>query len=380
MRSSAAVNSKFDAPKKPVQPTVLPAEAPKVSPAELKTGDGVASKAVTATESAPRTSRRTRTFPSIFKIHSRTASQQSSISTTTTLLEPAPPNGDQPVFGNRPEGNAAREATAQAPSRPLPYTNRFSGTSSSSSNTGRSSTASSQSRRSFTSRRTSFSSEAQSTIFQADVAPITIYGGCCKSAYLLREGKQNKALTRKETSLYGTPDKHRTFVWACSTNGCEFEGPAFRNAKKRIIIDDRIRQWGDLRYTWMFLAKSHATRKDPKAAVQYRCVFCNLFGVQSEVFNDHTELLSHVSTHAESCLGCVKLEGGVVVSNYGLTVNTSFDIDFPLGQAKPSTLQPGPTPTSSFPEKTDKAVADASKRSSLTLWSEDIDVEKNHWA
>ena len=355
---SAAVTNRINTPADSVQAIVSRAGAQKVYPSEAKPEIVDATKTHSPTELTP--PKRTKTFQSFFKLHSRTGSQRSSLSTASTLLDSPPLSGGQPVFTDRPNGNAANTANAQALSKPLPFNGRHSGTSCVSPKTGHTSALSARSPISSTSRRTSLSSEARSTMFQNDVAPITKYGGCCKSAYLLREGKQGKALTRKETSPYGTVDKYRTFVWTCSTNDCEFEVPAYRNAKKRIVFDDTIQQCDGMRYTLSFLAKSHATRNDPGAAIQYRCVFCNLFGFQSQLFNDHNELFSHVLTHAGSSLGIVKLEGGITVSNYGLATNESFDVDFPVIQ--------------------ERAVTSLSERVSPTPWSDEIDVEKDHWA
>ena len=371
--ASAAVTSRINAPADSVQAVVPLAGAQKVYSSEAKLGIVDATKADSPTELTP--PKRTKTFPSIFRLHSRIGSHRSSLSTASTLLESPPLSGGQPVFTDRPNGNAAYKAGAQAPSKSIPYNNRLSGTSYASSKTGHTSATSAQSPKSSTSRRTSLSSEARSTIFQTDVAPITKYGGCCKSAYLLREGKQGKALRRKEISSYGPVDKPRSFVWACSTNGCEFEVPAIKNAKDRIIFDDTIRQWDGMNYTLNFLAKSHATRKDPSAAIEYRCVFCNLFGFQSLLFNERNELLSHVLTHAGSSLGPVKLEGGIVVSNCGLAVNESFDVDFPIIQGRELAQR-----SNSIHSNKERAVAALSERTSPTPWSDEIDVEKSHWA
>ena len=374
VHKSAAVSSRLNSPVYP-PPVVLPLAGPhKVDSRETKPGV-VSYNEIPMQPTLPR--RRT-TFQRLFGTHSRTTS---TLSTASTLHESPPPSGDQPVFPERLHGSVAHKASAQSLNKPPPSARRSHVSSYASSTTGRASAMSSQSPTSISSR-TSLSSIARSTVFKNEVAEIKQYGGFCKSAHLLREGRQKKALIRKEISTFGPVNKNKTFVWTCSTFGCEFEVPAYVDGKRGIVFDDRPRQFDGMRYTLNFLAKSHVTRKDPnvKIPIQYRCVFCNLIGYQSLLFNDQKELLEHVLTHTGSSLGQVELKGGVMVTNSGLVVSKFFDVDFPTTEDGESAQRPSPSPQNSDHSHTVTAVDGSSRRVSVTPCPDENDVEANHWA
>ena len=374
-QSSAAIAGRINTPVRST-PAVSPPSAQKVEPSETESEIIGSPKANSPAEFTP--PKRTTTFQKIFKFHSRTDSR---LSRASTLLESPPPAGDQPIFAERPNGAIVQKDSAQTHDKAFQNRAPTHLSSYASSTVGQSSAASVQSPKSTLSRRTSFSSGAHTTIYQSEVAPITEYGGCCRSAWLLREGKRRKALERQETFPAGKPERYRTFVYGCSINGCEFQLPAHVDAKKTIVFDERIRQSGGMRYTFNFLAKSHATRKNSNVAIQYRCVFCNLFGFQSHSFNDDKELLSHVATHAGSALGNVKLEGGIVVSNSGVVANKPFDVEFPAIEERQSAQRPWVSPQNSeYSRTTENAEAGSSGRVSPTPWTDEIDVEINHWA
>jgi hypothetical protein len=214
---------------------------------------------------------------------------------------------------------------------------------------------------------------------------ITSYGGCCKYAHHLRDGKVNKSLGRQNLAV--SPGAIN-FNFRCQSTKCTFQIPSYQNKKHDWVIDDRPRMWRrKLQYTLIFLAKSHIPTLVPlleqPTNAQYRCIICILSHERASVFHGHNALLEHVFGHGGAMLDSVKLEGPLSFSNDGVSISSKFDINLPE-------REPNITTQMATPMHTSDTVADAelqhelekleirSKRSSHA--SQEMDPYFSPWA
>lgn len=213
------------------------------------------------------------------------------------------------------------------------------------------------------SRRTSFSGSST-------FSPIVLYGGCCKYAHQLRDGKAEKALTLQYSALENSQ-------YQCSSVKCSFQVPAIRNQKREWLMDDRIRSSHGLQYRWIFLVKSHMYQQGNRS--QYRCIICVLLGDQSSAFTGQDALFTHVISHQGALLNSVRLEGPLSFSNNGVRVDGDFDINLPES-ASPSSSSPlrsENTPVTTEVQKETDQLDNASHRSAMSYQEE---LEFNQWA
>jgi hypothetical protein len=259
---------------------------------------------------------------------------------------------------------------SQDHSRPPLHTERRSTSSTAGTNPSISSLASGISLRSITdiSRTTSDSSLSVSS-------PITSYGGCCKYAHRLRDGIVKKSLMLQNQAI--TPGA-QNFLYMCSSNKCDFRGPAIQNNKRQWTVDNRIRSRHGLQYRWLFLAKSHIQKTNQRDGDCFRCILCILLGDQSSIFQGHDALLGHVISHQGAQFDHITLVGPLSFSNDGIRVDDEFDINLP---ERP--LLPESQPVHSVPAAFDADVRkelqmldDSSQRSSILT----DELEQNHWA
>lgn len=183
---------------------------------------------------------------------------------------------------------------------------------------------------------------------------ITSYGGCCKYAHHLRDGKISKSLGRQNLAV--TPGAIN-FNFRCKSTKCSFQIPSYQNKKRDWVVDDRPRIWkGKLQYTPIFLAKSHIPTLVPlleqKTNAQYRCMICLISHELASVYHGHDALLEHVLGHAGAMLDGVKLAGPLSFSNDGVGISADFDINLP--ESEPNTV-----PQLAKPMHPNDAVADA---------------------
>lgn len=205
---------------------------------------------------------------------------------------------------------------------------------------------------------TSPNSSRRSTIISEDrngLPSITSYGGCCKNAHHLRDGKLEKSLKLQTlTTMPGTMNCN----FKCPSRKCAFQVPALMNKKHDWLIDKRVRTWnGMLQYTLIFLAKSHVPTLVPlheqKTRAEYRCIVCILSHETANVFQGHDALLEHVLGHGGATLNGVRLEGPLSFSNDGVSISGDFDINLP--EAEPSAT----TQTTTHEHTSDPVVVDA---------------------
>ncbi|RVX67352.1 hypothetical protein B0A52_09133 [Exophiala mesophila] len=155
---------------------------------------------------------------------------------------------------------------------------------------------------------------------------IAKYGGCCKYAYELREGKVKKALMLQVQGFYGTGGGR----FVCYSNKCEFSGPALKDKGGYKMFDKALTARCGLRYHWLFLAKSHVQQLDSRYT-SYRCLPCLLSREDSVIYHDEGELFEHLVEHQGTYLGNTKLEGRLKFTNHGAfaCADSDSDIEYP---------------------------------------------------
>jgi hypothetical protein len=183
---------------------------------------------------------------------------------------------------------------------------------------------------------------------------ITSYGGCCKYAHHLRDGKIDKSLRRQNLAF--SPGA-TSISFMCHSTKCSFQVPAYQNKKRDWIVDDRPRIWRRrLQYTSIFLAKSHLPTLVPpmeqKTKASYRCMMCIYSHERASVFYGQDALLEHVLGHGGAVLNGVTLEGPLSFSNDGVSISSEFDINLPK-------MEPDPGVQAVMSTHTDNTVADA---------------------
>jgi hypothetical protein len=152
---------------------------------------------------------------------------------------------------------------------------------------------------------------------------ITKYGGSCKYAHYIRDNGSSGGLMRQSVGL-GV--HHENIVYACKSSKCKFQGKAMRT-KSGYQIDDTVRPHEGLQYRWIFLAKSHVSQEPSSKTPSYICLMCTMLNKNSEIYEGHTELFSHIMGHREHVLGDVSLKGPLAFSNGGVKVDVNFDIN-----------------------------------------------------
>jgi hypothetical protein len=151
-------------------------------------------------------------------------------------------------------------------------------------------------RMSTVSSRTSAHSRPMSTLDSAPHSPISapsIPGklhacptGFCKGAWNTRtEPKKGLSLATVPVGIYG-----RKQVWQCKH--CTFHGetPGGKSFDTRVITDEAT----EIRYRWMFLAKSHAKTKNSTSS--FGCVFCADLGMGTAMYGQIPTLMGHIAT------------------------------------------------------------------------------------
>lgn len=159
------------------------------------------------------------------------------------------------------------------------------------------------------------------------ISPDTNYGGFCPGAYQLQVGLIDNAIKihNASTSMTGQGQ-----YYACRNQKCVFEGPAVLYGKAW-SYDKNLRIRNELRYRWLFLAKSHIPQERVKNKLyDFRCLICVLLGDESSTFRGSNQLLEHVGGHAGTQLAGITLLGPVFVSNNSVMQahDDDFDIHF----------------------------------------------------
>ena len=123
------------------------------------------------------------------------------------------------------------------------------------------------------------------------------FAGFCEGAYLLQKGLDGMKIRNQSVSMTGQNN-----YWGCSSSKCCFEGCAVpkKDGHKKVMFgfDEDILEFQGVRYRWSFLAKSHTTISNSKAAgYEYQCVFCIGRGETPFRVKGSKTFLEHVATH-----------------------------------------------------------------------------------
>lgn len=159
------------------------------------------------------------------------------------------------------------------------------------------------------------------------ISPDSNYGGFCQGAYQLQVGLIDSAIKihNASTSMTGQGQ-----YYACRGKRCVFEGPAVMY-EKGWSYDRNLRSRNQLKYRWLFLAKSHIPQERVKNKLYaFRCLICVLLGDESSIFHGSNQLLEHVSGHAGTQVVGLTFLGPLVVGNNSITQahDDNFDINF----------------------------------------------------
>ena len=156
---------------------------------------------------------------------------------------------------------------------------------------------------------------------------IQSYGGTCKYAHAMREGKTGVWLEGRDLSRIG----NERFVYSCKSIKCHFEGVAIPQKPRRRwqndvwVMDNRVRTLHGIDYKWAYLAKSHIQQAGASDVPQYRCLVCLLIHQTSTQY-DREALFEHLTAHRAEHVGNVKLEGSLKFANQGIVAHEDFDI------------------------------------------------------
>ncbi|KAH7401014.1 hypothetical protein DE146DRAFT_755450 [Phaeosphaeria sp. MPI-PUGE-AT-0046c] len=125
------------------------------------------------------------------------------------------------------------------------------------------------------------------------------YWGFCKGAWTTREdAKKGLSLRTQPLGMYNHQE-----IWECSS--CTFKGNTFtaphptKKNKTITVVDPRvITSKSQIRYKWIFLAKSHIKKKANDSHTvesNYGCVFCSLEDRVSSVYGGVETLMNHIA-------------------------------------------------------------------------------------
>jgi hypothetical protein len=158
------------------------------------------------------------------------------------------------------------------------------------------------------------------------ISPDSNYAGFCQGAYQLQVGLIDSAIKihNASTSMTGQGQ-----YYACRGKRCVFEGPAVIY-EKGWSYDRNLRSRNQLKYRWLFLAKSHIPQERVKNKLYaFRCLICVLLGDESSTFHGSNQLLEHVGGHAGTQVVGLTLLGPLVVGNNSITQahDDNFDIN-----------------------------------------------------
>jgi hypothetical protein len=161
------------------------------------------------------------------------------------------------------------------------------------------------------------------------------YWGFCKGAWSIREdAKKGLNLRTQPHGMYATKE-----IWECSE--CTFKGSCFstphpsKKNKEITIVDPRIHTSGSqIRYKWIFLAKSHIKKKSTESHVEdsnYGCVFCSLQDTVSSVYGGVETLMNHIATfHVADMSENTRKKAKCVIGRMPRAEETDWDINIPV--------------------------------------------------
>jgi len=226
-------------------------------------------------------------------------------------------------------------------------------------------------------------STRRSSTSGSTIAPITKYGGCCKYAYQLRDGKLLDALDPVPATFYS---QTKLWRWQCKSKKCKFRGGRAVEGRNGRQNDTTVYRSFGLEFRWLFLAKSHVPHEEDTDHPPYRCLVCIMLGDESPIYRGTEALLTHVVRHRGAYLGDVRLKGPLIFTNAGVKADpdSGFDINLPEPNTPPITAAPDPrTPAMVEIELQNEGHTfdRDSKGSSLVSYDTDVvSLHTNPWA
>jgi hypothetical protein len=161
------------------------------------------------------------------------------------------------------------------------------------------------------------------------------YWGFCKGAWSTREDvKKGLALRTQPSGMYNTKE-----IWQCTS--CTFKGTTFsaphptKKNKEITVVDPRIViSASQIRYKWIFLAKSHIKKKavdSHSEDTNYGCVFCSLEDRVSSVYGGVETLMNHIALcHVADMSENVRRKARCVIGRVPGEGETEWDINIPI--------------------------------------------------
>jgi hypothetical protein len=161
------------------------------------------------------------------------------------------------------------------------------------------------------------------------------YWGFCKGAWSIREDvKKGLSLRTQPSGMYNTKD-----IWECTS--CTFKGATFnaphptKKNKEITVVDPRIvTSASQIRYKWIFLAKSHIKKKAVDSHTEdtnYGCVFCSLEDRVSSVYGGVETLMNHIAlSHVADMSDVVRRKARCIIGREAGDAETDWDINIPI--------------------------------------------------
>jgi hypothetical protein len=161
------------------------------------------------------------------------------------------------------------------------------------------------------------------------------YWGFCKGAWTTREdAKKGLSVRTQPLGMYNTKE-----IWECKA--CTFKGPTFsaphptKKNKEITVFDPRvITSTSQIRYKWLFLAKSHIRKKASNSHVEessYGCIFCSLEDRVSSVYGGVETLMNHIAmSHVADMSESMRRKARCVVGRMPGPGETEWDINIPI--------------------------------------------------
>jgi hypothetical protein len=160
------------------------------------------------------------------------------------------------------------------------------------------------------------------------------YWGFCKGAWTTREDvKKGLKLWTQPQGMYNTRE-----VWQCCE--CTFTGSTFsathptKKNKQITIIDPRIAtSESGVRYTWVFLAKSHVKKKsnDNSADNNFGCVICSVDGHVSSVYGGVETLMNHIAqSHAGDMSETTRKKVKCIIGREAGPSDADWELNIPI--------------------------------------------------
>ena len=187
--------------------------------------------------------------------------------------------------------------------------------------------------------------ETHLSIQSTTIWPENNFAGFCLGAYHLQVGLIDSAISihNESTSMTG-----QSQYYACRSKRCVFEGPAVMY-ETGWSYDRNLRFMNQLKYRWLFLAKSHVPQTRVKNKLyDFQCLICALSGDKSSKFHGSKKLLEHVGGHAGTQVGGITLLGPLLFGNNSIKQahDDDFDVNFLPDRASSFLEHSSSSPTS----------------------------------